>query len=604
MEEMNAPTARRALLAGVTATAAAGLVMGLARALGQVRTLPERLLEWVLLFVPLDVFEAGIQRFGFDAKKYALWGCVLLLMAGLAGAGALVLRSTRTPWRLAAAGLALWLVLMAVVMPLTGAGFFAGDLVGGTWPTLLGYLGAALAYGGTLALFGDAEPATRRLDSVPTAAQRVVSRRSALAGLGGSAAALGVGVLMARSGPRFGVTRVVVLDPQEPVPSGGLDPRPHPLGQATAEPTPSAPTPTETTATATTRPATAAAAPSAVPTTAPTPRPTATPARPAVRALARDKDGAVVAAARKPGELAELITPAGTHYVVSKNPVADPTVKLEDWRLVVDGDVNRPIQLDYQSLRNLPAVEVTKTLECISNFVAKCELAPFGCDLISTAKWRGARLADVIGLAGGLKAGVVSLATIGADEYTTALPIEAALDPDTLIVYEMNGEPLPVEHGYPARVLVPGRYGLKNAKWVVALRPMRREFVDWYGQRNWSKTGVVRTMTRIDTPAPGAVVLPGDQRVAGVAYAGDRGVTKVEFSADGGKSWQTAELAEKPAGADAWVRWFGKFTMPGEGALTLMSRATDGAGTVQEEPFSLPQPDGGAGWHAIEVKAK
>jgi DMSO/TMAO reductase YedYZ molybdopterin-dependent catalytic subunit len=312
----------------------------------------------------------------------------------------------------------------------------------------------------------------------------------------------------------------------------------------------------------------------------------------------------VVAAARRPGELAEPITPTGAHYVVSKNPVADPSIRLEDWRLVVDGDVTRPIQLDYASLRNLPSVEVVKTIECISNFVAKCELAPFGCDLISTARWRGARLADVLALGGDPKPGVVALAAIGADEYTTALPMEAALDPATLVVYEMNGEPLPVEHGYPARLLVPGRYGLKNAKWIVALRPMRRELVDWYGQRGWSKTGLVRTMTRIDTPAPFATLPPGDHKLAGIAYAGDRGVAKVEYSADAGKSWQVAELLEKPVGADSWVRWFGTFTMPAAGALTLVSRATDGAGAVQEEAVSRPQPDGGAGWHTLEVRAK
>src|SRR3712207_87238 len=91
----------------------------------------------------------------------------------------------------------------------------------------------------------------------------------------------------------------------------------------------------------------------------------------------------------------------------------------------------------------------------------------------------------------------------------------------------MNGQVLPREHGYPARVLVPGRYGMKNAKWVVALRAMPREFVDWYGQRNWSRQGIVKTMTWIDYPAPGAVLPPGEHRIAGIAYAGDRGVARV-----------------------------------------------------------------------------
>src|SRR5206468_6170764 len=141
---------------------------------------------------------------------------------------------------------------------------------------------------------------------------------------------------------------------------------------------------------------------------------------------------------RRAGQLAEPITNNNDFYIVTKNAGGDPVIALADWRLRLDGEVQRPVEVDYASLRRLPAVEVTKTLECISNFVAKCELAPFGCDLISTATWKGARLADVINLAGGLKPGVVALAAIAADEFTTALPIEAAMDPNTLIVYEMN----------------------------------------------------------------------------------------------------------------------------------------------------------------------
>src|SRR5207248_2473528 len=178
---------------------------------------------------------------------------------------------------------------------------------------------------------------------------------------------------------------------------------------------------------------------------------------------------------------------------------------------------------------NLPTVETTKTLECISNFVAKCELAPFGCDLISTARWRGVRLSDLLELAGGLKPGVVSLAVIAADEFSTALPIEVALAPDTLLVYEMNGQVLPREHGYPARLLVPGRYGMKNAKWVIGLRPMQRDFADWYAQRNWTRQAIVKTMTRIDLPTADAELPPGDYNIGGIAYAGARGIQQVEF---------------------------------------------------------------------------
>ena len=303
-------------------------------------------------------------------------------------------------------------------------------------------------------------------------------------------------------------------------------------------------------------------------------------------------------------------------------------------------EVERPFQLDYNALTKLPTVEITKTLECISNLVDKCELAPFGCDLISTARWKGVRVADVLGLVGGVKPGATFLATISADEYTTAVPLEVAMSPDALLVFQMNGQVLPREHGYPARLLIPGRYGMKNAKWVVALRPMRREFVDWYGQRAWSREALVKTMTRIDVPARDARLQPGPQRIAGVvpitvcptadrvhAYRESlapqtfqrlerrgvvvtdheeehiaRGVQKVEFSADGGQTWQTADVIDTAAGHDAWVRWQGRFTVAPGADVTLIARATDGTGALQSEPFTLAQPDGAGGWNTINVK--
>jgi DMSO/TMAO reductase YedYZ molybdopterin-dependent catalytic subunit len=323
---------------------------------------------------------------------------------------------------------------------------------------------------------------------------------------------------------------------------------------------------------------------------------------PAVRQLVRDQDGLVLKSGRHPGQLADTITSTDAFYIVSKNAAQDPFVELAGWRLRVDGEVERPIEIDYRSLRNMRSVETVKTLECISNFVTKCELVPFGCDLISTAQWKGARVRDVLALAGGLKPGVTSLMAIAADDFTTALPVEVALDPDTLLVYEMNGRPLAREHGYPARVLVPGRYGMKNAKWVIALRPLTRELDDWYGQRSWSKQAVVKTMTRIDTPARDAEFPPGTHRVAGIAYAGDRGIQKVELSTDGGEAWRVAELIDRPAGRDVWVRWESSFTLLPGATLTLMARATDGTGELQIEPFSLPQPDGSSGWHSLEVR--
>ena len=182
------------------------------------------------------------------------------------------------------------------------------------------------------------------------------------------------------------------------------------------------------------------------------------------------------------------------------------------------------------------------------------------------------------------------------------MPVEAASDPNVLLAYEMNGTILPREHGFPVRVIIPGRYGVKNAKWVVKLRPMTQPYVDWYGQRNWSQTAIVKTMSRIDDPLNGASVPAGMTRIAGVAYAGDRGVTKVELSIDGGRTWQPTTFVEAPLGKDTFVRWQSTLPLAAGQALSLVVRATDGTGQLQPETFNLPQPNGGSGWHSIDVK--
>ena len=281
----------------------------------------------------------------------------------------------------------------------------------------------------------------------------------------------------------------------------------------------------------------------------------------------------------------------------------DPLVDASAWRLVIDGEVISPVQVDYRTLRSLPSVETTKTLECISNFTAACNLTSFGCDLLSTAHWRGARLSDVLDLAGGLKSSAVGLAFLSTDEFSAGLPTDVVQDPETLVVYEMNGQPLPREHGFPARLLVPGRYGMKNPKWLAGIRAMTQEYAGWYEQRNWNKDGIVKTMSRIDTPFDGAVLASGPQRVAGVAYAGDRGVSLVEFTADGGVTWLPGQLLEPMPGKDAMVRWEGTFSVPPGGGVTLTVRATDGTGQVQTEEFQLPQPDGASGRDSITVTA-
>jgi hypothetical protein len=143
---------------------------------------------------------------------------------------------------------------------------------------------------------------------------------------------------------------------------------------------------------------------------------------------------------------------------------------------------------------------------------------------------------------------------------------------------------------------------MKCTKWVVGLRLSQREFPDWYGQRSWTRDGVVRTMSRIDVPADGAALTPGRQQIAGIAYAGSRSISSVEYSSDGGATWRAAEVLQPPA-ANQWLRWTGSFDLPPGGSATLLARATDGVGNQQVQTFSLPHPDGGTGWPSIQVHA-
>jgi DMSO/TMAO reductase YedYZ molybdopterin-dependent catalytic subunit len=447
------------LAGGAAAASAAGLLMAMLRWTLVVRTIPERVLEWSLLFVPPDQFEAVLLRFGFEAKRYALYAAIGGMLLLLAALGAFALWRRWSARAILALGLGLWLLTMLVIMPLTDAGFFAVALIDGTSAAIGGYLAVALTYAATLSVVGalsrDHASTTSRALTGPG---RPPSRRSAVLLAGGALASFVGTFLLVHWGPRRSAqTRVVVLDPQEPVPSGGIDrPKPHPDMVTSPEPAPVQDAPARVPGAAAS-PAAAAVPGGAAGSTAAVPpeqsagpgsRPRASSSEPAQsgfpepppsRQLTRDQDGSVLPSGRRTGEVSALITGNRDFYIVTKNAAGDPMLRAADWRLRIDGDVRRSIDLDYATLRNLPSVEITKTLECISNFVDQCELAPFGCELISTARWKGVPLGNVLELTGGLRPGVVTLSTVSADEFTTSLPIEVALDPDTLLVYEMNG---------------------------------------------------------------------------------------------------------------------------------------------------------------------
>ena len=587
-----------AVATALLASAVAMLLQTLARDLWQVRTLPERVMEWLLIFVPLDLFEAGLARLGADAKDVALVGVMVGMAVVLFVIGLLALRLAPSTWWLLALGPLLWLLTMVIILPVTGAGFFGSQLLVSPLLTDASYAMVFLGYATTLVAgqlvftaIGP-RPATAPPTRQPTSPGRVPDgdRRSLLAGLLSAVVAFGVARVASQAGASSSLPLATLPTPVVP----------------TAAPSPTQPPQAAATPASAAAPAPAqAAAPTATPPPAP-PAPTAVPALPTPppeRELARDQDGSLTAAGRPKGTLSPPITANNDFYVVTKNADGDPDVDPTTWRLMIDGEVQHPVQLDYPTLRALPSVTVVKTLECISNFTAMCNLTTFGCDLLSTANWTGVPLKDLIALAGGLKDGVQGFAILSVDEFSAGLPVDVAMDPNTLVVYDMNGTVLPREHGYPARLLVPGRYGMKNPKWIAAIRPMNQEYAGWYEQRGWNKDAIVKTMARIDLPVDGSTLPAGDQPVAGVAYAGDRGVSKVELSTDGGETWNPTSFIEPQQGTDTMVRWQTSISLASGQSDTLVVRATDGTGEVQTDEFSLPQPDGGSGRDTINVSA-
>ncbi|MBI2468160.1 MAG: molybdopterin-dependent oxidoreductase [Candidatus Rokubacteria bacterium] len=285
------------------------------------------------------------------------------------------------------------------------------------------------------------------------------------------------------------------------------------------------------------------------------------------------------------------ITPVGKFYTVSKN-VFDPSVDGKSWRLQIKGKVEQPYSLTLEELRQLPAVEKPYTLMCISNEV--------GGELISNATWKGVPLKPILERAG-IKPGATELILRARDGYSDSFPLEAALREGTILAYEMNGHPLAKQHGYPARVLVMGIYGMKNVKWLTELEVADYDYKGYWESRGWSDTAIYKSFSRIDVPQAGQRLKPGTPTwIAGVAFAGDRGVRAVEVSADGGKTWQAARV--KPAlGNHTWMLWAFEWT-PAPGSATLRVRVVDGTGAVQPAGPMPPLPDGAEGHHTISVR--
>ncbi len=290
------------------------------------------------------------------------------------------------------------------------------------------------------------------------------------------------------------------------------------------------------------------------------------------------------------GQLPSEITPNDQFYEVSKN-IVNPRVDVANWKLEIAGEVDNPYTLTYDELVALPWEERYVTLTCISN--------PVGGNLISNALWRGVPLKLLMERAQLLPT-AQRLSFWAADGYVDSLRVERALRDNVMVAYRMNGDPLPNDHGFPARLIAPGLYGMENVKWLTRIATAQDDFRGYWQRRGWADTAVINTMSRVDVPSDSAAIPIGETMVGGVAFAGDRSVSKVEFSTDGGGTWQPATL--RPALSPyTWVLWTGAWT-PAAGRHTLAVRATDGTGQPQVFQVQDSLPDGATGYHYLMVK--
>jgi DMSO/TMAO reductase YedYZ molybdopterin-dependent catalytic subunit len=269
-----------------------------------------------------------------------------------------------------------------------------------------------------------------------------------------------------------------------------------------------------------------------------------------------------------------------------------PQVSPQDWTLQITGMVDHPIELTFDDLLRLPLIEHDLTLVCVSNAVG----GPYA----GNARWLGASLPALLRKAG-IRRGADQVLSTGTDGMTISTAVDTILDGrQALIAVGMNGQPLPTEHGFPARMLVPGLYGYVSAtKWVTKLEvtTFARQQAYWT-QRGYARQAPIRTESRIDIPRPLAQLPAGRVAVGGVAWAPHRGISRVQVNVDNGP-WRTAKLAA-PDGTDTWRQWVWAWDAA-PGLHTLQVRATDGTGAVQSKSEAGVFPSGATGWDSVVV---
>lgn len=286
------------------------------------------------------------------------------------------------------------------------------------------------------------------------------------------------------------------------------------------------------------------------------------------------------------------VTPNDGFYTVTKN-IVDPDVDRARWRLEIAGLVENPRTYTFEELAGLEASTQETTLMCISNWV--------GGGLMSNAIWQGVPLRDLITTAIP-KDAVVEVLFRAVDGYTDTVSFEKAMDPTTLLAFAMNGQPLPRDHGYPVRVIVPGMYGEKNVKWVTRIELVDHDAKGFYEQQGWGPDFRVPIRSRFDFPYYDQTMkIVSPITLKGIAFGGDRGVSKVEVSVDGEGEWREARI-HYPGTHITWALWQYEWSPPAPGEYKLVVRATDGKGELQSAVDRSTVPEGATGYHRVTLR--
>jgi len=309
------------------------------------------------------------------------------------------------------------------------------------------------------------------------------------------------------------------------------------------------------------------------------PRP-ADPLAPVTRAVAPNPEG-----------VAPFITPNRDFYRID-TALRIPQLTTDSYRLKVTGMVDDELDITWEELVGRELQEYDITLTCISNQI--------GDKLVGNARWLGFPLRDLLDEAG-VRAGADQIVGRSQDRYTGGFPLEAAYDRDCIVAVGMNGEPLPLSHGYPVRLVTPGIYGYLSAvKWLVEVELTTFDAFDSYWvPRGYAEQAPIRTMSRIDTPRSLKTYPAGTLMIGGVAWAQTRGIEKVELRIDG-EEWIEVELSDE-LNKDTWRQWTHRWDDAPPGGHTLEVRATDGRGETQPEERRAPLPSGATGWHKVRM---